>query len=195
MDLDHALKYEKPLRLDDGLDNKKPKERYELWERNNRLSLLLIQQKITRSIRGAIPKCETAKEYLEALDKQFNPMEMCGSIMLELCVIRLISIGGVRQHIIKMRDLASQLKSFEMEPTEQFLVQLILNSLLAQYEAFKVSYNTHNEKWLVDELLFMCVQEESRLLISVLKEVSLMRILLACGIGGWDISPLKESEV
>ncbi|XP_028769731.1 uncharacterized protein LOC114727185 [Neltuma alba] len=109
MDLDYALRYEKPPRLDDASNDKEAKERYELWERSNHLSLLLIQQRITRSIRGAIPKCETAKGYLEALDKQFKPIDkqMVGAIMSELCVMRLTGIGGVRQHIMKMRDLAS----------------------------------------------------------------------------------------
>ncbi|XP_028788270.1 uncharacterized protein LOC114744249 [Neltuma alba] len=91
---------------------------------------------------------------------------MGSTIMLELCAMKLTGISGIRQHIMKMRDLSSQLKTFEMEPIEQFLVQLILNSLPAQFDAFKVSYNTHKEKWSVDELLSMCVQEKTRLLMS-----------------------------
>ena len=33
----------------------------------------------------------------------------------------------------------------------------------SQYGSFKISYNIHKEKWLVNELLAMCVQEEKRL--------------------------------
>ena len=42
-------------------------------------------------------------------------------------------------------------------------MHLILNSLPSQYGPFKISYNTHKEKWSINELLTMCVQEEGRL--------------------------------
>ena len=48
--------------------------------------------------------------------------------------------------------------------SESFLAHYILNSLPQQYGAFKISYNTHKEKWSINELLTMCVQEEGRLL-------------------------------
>ena len=43
------------------------------------------------------------------------------------------------------------------------MVHLILNSLPSQYGPFKILYNTHKEKWSINELLIMCVQEEGRL--------------------------------
>jgi hypothetical protein len=57
----------------------------------------------------------------------------------------------------------TQLKSLEIEILESFLVNFILNSLLVEYGPFKISYNTHKEKWSINELLTMCVQEEERL--------------------------------
>ena len=47
--------------------------------------------------------------------------------------------------------------------SESFLVHFILNSLPLQYSPFKISYNTHKEKWSINDLLTMCVQEEGRL--------------------------------
>jgi hypothetical protein len=38
-----------------------------------------------------------------------------------------------------------------------------LNSLPSEYVPFKISYNTHKDKWSINELLTMCVQEEERL--------------------------------
>ena len=46
---------------------------------------------------------------------------------------------------------------------DSFLVHFILNTLLQQYRPFKISYNTHKDKWSINELLTMCVQEEGRL--------------------------------
>ncbi|KAD2805675.1 hypothetical protein E3N88_39052 [Mikania micrantha] len=37
-----------------------------------------------------------------------------------------------------------------------------MTSLPASYEAFKINYNTHKEKWMMNELIAMCVQEEER---------------------------------
>ena len=64
---------------------------------------------------------------------------------------------------MEMRDMSAQLKSLEVDISESFLVHFILNSLPSEYSPFKISYNTHKDKWSVNELLTMCVQEEERL--------------------------------
>ena len=70
---------------------------------------------------------------------------------------------GVHEHIMEMRDIVVQLKSLEIEMSESFFIHFILNSLSTKYGPFKISYNTHKEKWSINELLTMCVQEEGRL--------------------------------
>ena len=60
--------------------------------------------------------------------------------------MRLTSVRNVHEHIIKMRDLAAQLKILEVEMSETFLVHYILNTLPSQYAPFKISLNTHNDK-------------------------------------------------
>ena len=74
---------------------------------------------------------------------------------------------GVREHIMQMRDIVAQLKNLEVEMFESFLVHYILNTLPQQYESFKISYNTHKNKWSINELLTMCVQEEGRLIMEL----------------------------
>ena len=46
---------------------------------------------------------------------------------------------------------------------DSFLVYYILNTLPQQYGPFKISSKTHKDKWSINELLTMCVQEEGRL--------------------------------
>ena len=48
---------------------------------------------------------------------------------------------------------------------ELFLVHYILCTLPPQYSPFKISYNTQEDKWSINELLTMCVQEERWLLL------------------------------
>jgi len=46
-------------------------------------------------------------------------------------------------------------------------VHFILNTLLHEYGPFKISYNTHKDKWSINELITMCVQEEERLIMEM----------------------------
>ncbi|TXG61319.1 hypothetical protein EZV62_012682 [Acer yangbiense] len=62
-----------------------------------------------------------------------------------------------------MTNLAAKLKTLGMTVGESFLIQFILNSLPAQYGPFQIHYNTIKDKWNVNELTNMVVQEEARL--------------------------------
>ncbi|RVW28514.1 Retrovirus-related Pol polyprotein from transposon TNT 1-94 [Vitis vinifera] len=59
---------------------------------------------------------------------------------------------------------SGSIEKLEVEMSESFLVHFILNTLLPRYGPFKISYNTHKDKWSINELMTMCVQEEGRLL-------------------------------
>jgi len=63
-----------------------------------------------------------------------------------------------------MRDIVAQLKALEVTMSDSFLVHYILCTLPMQYSPFKISYNTHKDKWSINELLIVCVQEEERLI-------------------------------
>ena len=68
---------------------------------------------------------------------------------------------------MKMRNIAAQLKNLEIEMFESFLVHYILNTLPKQYRPFKISYNTPKDKWSINELMTMCVQDEGRLIMEL----------------------------
>ena len=57
--------------------------------------------------------------------------------------------------------------------SETFLVHYILNTLPQQCGPFKISYNTHKDKWSINELMTMCVQEEGRLVMEAGESVHL----------------------
>ncbi|RVW84849.1 hypothetical protein CK203_048603 [Vitis vinifera] len=88
---------------------------------------------------------------------------LASTLMSKMCFMKFNGTKGVCEHIMEMRDITAQLKSLEIEMFESFLVHFILKSLPSKYEPFKISYNTHKEKWFINELLTMCVQEEGRL--------------------------------
>jgi hypothetical protein len=68
---------------------------------------------------------------------------------------------------MQMRDIAAQLKTLEIDMPEVFLVHYILIALPSPFELFIISYNTHKDKWSINELLTMCVQEEERLVMKI----------------------------
>ena len=81
--------------------------------------------------------------------------------------MRLTSGRNVYEHIMKMQDLAAQLKILELEMSVIFLAHYILSTLPAQYSPYKISYNTHKDKWSINEIMTMCIQEDGRLLMEI----------------------------
>ncbi|KAK2444049.1 hypothetical protein QL285_015104 [Trifolium repens] len=164
MDIDYAIRKDEPPAV---TEQSTPAEvaLYERWERSNRLSVMFIKTKVTAGIRGSIDQHENVCDLLKAIDDQFVTSEkaLASTVIMKFSSYRLTSVKGVREHVMKMRDIASQLKKLEVDMSESFLVHYILNSLPAEYGPFKISYNTHKDKWSINELMTMCVQEEERL--------------------------------
>ncbi|XP_024966004.1 uncharacterized protein LOC112506218 [Cynara cardunculus var. scolymus] len=156
MDLDHALRLERPVAL---ADKSLPDERraYELWDRSN--------SSIFVAIRGAIPDSEDAKTYLNSVEDQFKGTSKAHAsiLILKMLTTKYNKVGGVREHIMMMTDMANKLKSMNMEISESFLVHFIITSLPSQFCPFKINYNTQRKKWKMNELIAMYVQEEERL--------------------------------
>jgi hypothetical protein len=48
----------------------------------------------------------------------------------------------VREHIIKMSNMASKLKSMDMGLKNEFVVHLVMSSLPKEFEAFEINYNS-----------------------------------------------------
>ncbi|XP_070020435.1 uncharacterized protein [Nicotiana sylvestris] len=126
---------------------------------------MLVKAHISQSIRGSIPDSDKVKAYMKAIDEQFvsSDKALANTLMKRLSSMTFYRSRTVREHIMDMRDITSKLKSLEVDMSEPFLVHFILNSLPAEYGPFKISYNTHKDKWSINELLTMCIQEEERL--------------------------------
>ncbi|GKD71320.1 hypothetical protein Tco_1325410 [Tanacetum coccineum] len=168
-DLDYALRFNKPnpLTATSTVDEKKT---YEIWERSNRMSLMIMKNSISIAIRGAIPDSENAKEFLKSVEEQFNGSSKANvsTLILKMLTTKYDGLSGFREHIMMMNDMASKLNGMDMAISEGFLVHFIMTSLPAQFGPFKINYNTQNEKWKMSELIAMCVQEEERLKIEKL---------------------------
>ena len=165
MDIDYAIQKDEPPKVTDASTSVEI-VLYERWERSNRLSLMFIKSKINASDRGPIEHHDKVRELLKAIDEQFKSSHkaLASTLVTRFSTARLTEVKGVRAHINNIRDIVAQLKTLEVEMSESFLVYYILNTLPSAYAPFKISYNTHKDKWSINELMAMCVQEEGRLL-------------------------------
>ena len=76
-----------------------------------------------------------------------------------------------------MKDIAAQLKKLRIAMSEFFQVHFILNTLPHQYGPFEISYNTHNDKWSINELMIMSIQEEERLIKELGESVMFLQLM------------------
>ncbi|XP_075473302.1 uncharacterized protein LOC142504304 [Primulina tabacum] len=148
MDLDYALREDRPALLTSS-GTADQKGSLEKWERSNRMSLMIMKHSIPDTIRGAIPEENDAKKLLTQIADRFAANEK--------------RKGIIREYIMEMSNLVTRLKAFKLELSEDIVVHLVLISLPAQFNQFKISYNTQKEKWTMNELIAQCVQEEKRL--------------------------------
>ncbi|XP_028076279.1 uncharacterized protein LOC114278437 [Camellia sinensis] len=164
MDLDYALRESAPTKPNDT-SSKEHMALYEKWKHSNRLSLMIMKGSITPVIQGAIPVSESAVSYMKSIEEQFigTSKSLASTLMIKMMAMKYDSLSSVHEHILKMNDMASQLKGMDMENFEGFLVHFIMTSLPAQFGLFKINYNTQKDKWKMSELIAMCVQEEERL--------------------------------
>eukprot|EP00253_Pinus_taeda_P011797 PITA_11797 len=161
MDIDYAIRKDEPLALT-NTSTAADITLYERWERSNHLSMMFIKTKTSTGIRGSVDQHEKVWDLLKSIDDQFvtSDKALASTLIMKFSSLRLTSVKCVREHIMQMRDIVAQLKKLEVEISESFLVHYILNTLPHQYGPFKISYNTHKDKWSTNELMTMCVQEE-----------------------------------
>ncbi|XP_073272306.1 uncharacterized protein [Primulina huaijiensis] len=165
MDLDLAIRTEQPTALTDSSSSEQ-RAGYEKWKRSNRMSLIIIKRGIPEAFRGAVSDSVTkAKDYLDEMEKRFAKSDKAetSTILKSLISTKYKGKGNIREYIMEMSHLASQLKALKLELSEGMLVHLLLISLPDQFNRFKISYNCQKEKRSLHELISYCVQEEERL--------------------------------
>lgn len=129
------------------------------------MCLMMIKRSISEIIRGSIAESESAKKFLEIMEKLLskNDKVKTSSTLSKLISMVYKGKGNLREYIMEMSNLASKLNILKLELPEDLIVHFVLISLPTHFGQFKVSYNTHKDKWSLNELISHCVQEEERL--------------------------------
>ncbi|KAM1088384.1 hypothetical protein ACFX19_016501 [Malus domestica] len=160
---DIALNMPQPAALNDK-STKSEKVEFERWTRANKVALSILESGMTDTVRGGIKKCDLAKDYLTAIENKFKESHKAeiAQYMTLLTTYKFEGGCSIRDHIMKMTDAAEKLNSLDMNICEKQLVFMILQALPLKFSQLKVSYNTQDKTWTVDELIAQCVQEENR---------------------------------
>ena len=111
MDLDYALREPTPTKPTSESTNEQ-KALYEKWERSNRMSLMIMKGSITPTIRGAISDLDNAMNYIKSVEKRFSgtSKSLASTLIIKMITMKYNGHSGLREHIMKMSDMASQLK-------------------------------------------------------------------------------------
>jgi hypothetical protein len=103
----------------------------------------------------------TVVENLEKVESQFiGSSKAYDSSLIKMLISDKYTGGGVRDHILRMSNIAAKLKPFDLAIKDGFLIYLIFNSLLKEFKTFEVNYNSMNDKWTLKKFIAMCVQKE-----------------------------------
>jgi hypothetical protein len=103
-------------------------------------------------------------EYLEKVESQFTGSSKAyASSLIKTLISEKYTDGGVRDHILRMNNIAARLKPLDLAIKDGFLIYLIFNSLPKEFETFEVNYNSLNDKWTLEKFIAICVQEEERI--------------------------------
>ena len=95
------------------------------------------------TIVGSIPECDTVTEYLDRIKSQFTSFSKTYATQLikQLVTEMYSENGGIREHIVRMSNLASKLKLMDLALKEEFLIHLIFAFLPKEFDTFIVNYN------------------------------------------------------
>ncbi|XP_038978010.1 uncharacterized protein LOC120108482 [Phoenix dactylifera] len=126
---------------------------------------MFMRMSIANNIKSTLPECDSAQALLKTVEERFRSADksLAGTLMAKLTTMKFDGTCGMHEHILEMTNIAAKLKALGMDVNESFLVQFILNSLPPQFGSFQIHYNTIKDKWNVNELTSMLVQEETRL--------------------------------
>nr|XP_015645928.1 uncharacterized protein LOC107281585 [Oryza sativa Japonica Group] len=134
------------------------------WSLANKNCLAAVKNMIEPTIFGSIIEYDTVSKYLECIKSQFTgSSKFHATQLIKQLVTERYHGGGVKDHILRMSNMASKLKQKDLGISDDFLVHLVMSSLPKNFDNLVVNYKISLEKWDIEEHISNCVQEEERL--------------------------------
>jgi hypothetical protein len=130
--------------------------------------MAFIKNTIENAIAVSIAECTSVGEFLEKIKSQFTgSSKVYATQLLKQLVTEKYTGGahGISEHMPRMSNMASKLKPMDadLELKPALLVHLVMASLPKEFDNFVINYNMSPDKWDLDKMIALCVQEEDRL--------------------------------
>ncbi|KAF7826463.1 UBN2 domain-containing protein [Senna tora] len=104
---------------------------------------------------SALLESTSAKEFLAAIGQKYQVSNNAESTCLlrELTTMKYDNSSGVREYILHMVHVQTNLKSLNIILLDTFMVPHTLNSLPSEFTQIKTEYNTGDTTWSVNDLI------------------------------------------
>ena len=125
--LDLALRVNEPSKPTD-VSSANERYFYNRWEHSNRSCLMVMNYTMDKSIKECVPKTERVKDFLENVKANYtkiDKVEMAAYLKL-LTTTMYDGVGGIRDHIIKLKHYFNKVNEMKVELSEKFLKWLML---------------------------------------------------------------------
>ena len=87
-------------------------------------------------------------EFVESMSQSdMDDKSIAETLMGTLITMKFDGGRTMHEHLTKMKNITTRLKSMGLEVNDNFLVQFIMSSLPPQYGPFQINYNTIKDKW------------------------------------------------
>ena len=123
---------------------------------------MVMKYTMEKTIRQSVPESEEAKVFLDSVAERYVKFDKAekGHYLSLLENTRYDGVSGVCEHIMKLVNYYNKLKSMKIDLGDSFLVWHTLDSLPAQFDVLKTSYNTQKGEWTINELISIVSQAE-----------------------------------
>nr|XP_011468791.1 PREDICTED: uncharacterized protein LOC105352788 [Fragaria vesca subsp. vesca] len=165
MYMDMCLNEEQPEELDED-STAADRKYYNDWWRANRMAKNVIRGTISDTIRSCMVELELAIDFMDAIRQKFKECSKAEGARLsrKLHELKFNGTGNIRTHLMQLEEINNKLRDLQMGVNDAQVVHIALESLLAEYGNLKSNYNSQKEKWEIDELISICVNEQDRIL-------------------------------
>ncbi|GAV65582.1 UBN2 domain-containing protein [Cephalotus follicularis] len=164
VDVDLSLVTDKPGDLT-AASTEDEKSVHIVWMKSNRICLLSVRRSILDHLKSGLPTDCTAKELMTAISERYRLSSNVdiGSLLQGLYSMKYDGNGVVRDYVIRMVNYQTKLKALKVDLPDTCIMHQALNTLPTEFSIIKTNYNSQDQSWSINDLIYRVVTAEEKL--------------------------------